>query len=91
MWQNMQIKYAKNNDFDSDPTINSAGHAYDNDDIVMPQSYADHTMIENTGVHCEKIGEISKNSVDHADFKTPKPLCPNETASDGHVLNLPLN
>ena len=44
-------------------------------------------MIENTGVHCEKIGEISKNNVDHADFETPKPLCPNETASDGHVLN----
>ena len=67
------------------------GQACDNDDIVMSQSYADHTMIKNTGVHCEKIGEISKNSVDQADFITPKPLCPNETASDGHVLNLPLN
>ena len=73
------------------PTINSVGQAYAKDESDLPQSYADHTMIKNTGVHCEKIGEISKNSVDQADFITPKPLCPNETASDGHVLNLPLN
>lgn len=79
------------NNFFYNPSINSAGHAYAKDDNDLPQSYADHTMIENTGVHCEKIGEISKNSVDQADFITPKPLCPNETASDGHVLNLPLN
>ena len=74
--------HAKNND-DSE-TINSVGHACKNDDIVMTQSNVDHTMIENAGVTREKIGEISKNSVGHAESKTQKPLCPVERSSAGN-------
>ena len=72
---------------DVSETINSAGHAYDNDDTVMPQSHADHTLIENAGVHREKIGEISKNSVGQAESKTQKPLCPVERTSVGNEFN----
>ena len=52
-------KYASKNaakNIDDSETINSVDHACDNDDIVMIQSYVDHTMIENAGVHREKIG-----------------------------------
>ena len=41
-------------------------------------------MIENTGVHREKIGEISKNSVGQAESKAQKPLCPVERTSAGN-------
>ena len=80
-------KYAKKNtakNNDDSETINSVDHACDNDDIVMTQSYVDHTMIENAGVHREKIGEISKNSVGQAESKTQKPLCPVERTSAGN-------
>ena len=83
-------KYASKNaakNIDDSETINSADHACDNDDIFMTQSYVDHTMIENTGVHREKIGEISKNSVGQAESKTQKPLCPVERTSAGNELN----
>ena len=79
------MNHAKNT-HDSE-TINSADHACDNDDIVMTQSYVDHTMIENTWLHCEKIGEISKNSVGHTDSETQKPLCPVERTSAGNEFN----
>ena len=80
-------KYAKKNtakNNDDSETINSVGHACDNDDIVMTQFYVDHTMIENAGVHRGKIGEISKNSVDQAESKAQKPLCPVERTSAGN-------
>ena len=80
-------KYAKKNSAknnDDSVTINSADHTCDNDDIVMTQSYVDHTIIENTGVHREKFGEISKNSVGQAESKTQKPLCPVERTSAGN-------
>ena len=80
-------KYASKNaakNIDDSETINSVDHACDNDDIVMTQSYVDHTMIENAGVHRGKIGEISKNSVGQAESKTQKPLCPVERTSAGN-------
>ena len=76
---------AKNNN--DRETINSVGHACDNDDIVMTQSYVDNTMIENAGVHHGKIGEISKNSLDHTESETQKPLCPVERTSAGNEFN----
>ena len=79
MAKNASKNAAKNND--NSETINLLGHACENDDIVMTQSNVDHTMIENAGVHREKIGEISKNSVGQAESKTQKPLCPVERTS----------